>query len=142
MKKKRKKLSIIRKRLEVKEFFNTLHWPLKQKVTAKANPTSIVLWEGLPAYDNLRESDISMTLKFKFKSKEDFEEFHKLAKKYMYNNENFIAGTQKLDKKTCYYPALSKSKYYKYVGQGHDPLFPIYIVSKSRWKRNPTSDAL
>ena len=98
-------------------------------------------WINMPEYNNIKEPDPFIEAKFKFKNQEDYDEFHKLIKKYLYNDQKVFDGMQKKDKKYAWYPLKPKAKLYKYVGEG-EPIFPVYVVSKGRWKRNPTTKAL
>ena len=101
-------------------------------------------WKNMPEYNNELQKEPEITAEFKFKNNNDFEEFNKLLKKYVYKCNKVFDGMQKKTKKTAWYPLKEKASKYRYVGDGGDinPRFPIYVVSKGRWTRRPTCNTL
>jgi hypothetical protein len=99
---------------------------------------------GMPEYENVKQPDPEITATFKFRNQADYDEFHKVIKEHLYNGEKVFDGMQRLEKKTAWFPLPEKSSKYIYTAtnEKHQPRFPIYIVSKGRWKRNPTSRVL
>ena len=101
------------------------------------------VWKNMPAYDNIEVPEPFITSTFKFRTEEDFKEFTKLVRKYVYNDIKYIDGFQKTYEKQAWYPLSERQMDYYYKSdQDVTPRFPIYIVSKNRWERNPTSRAL
>jgi hypothetical protein len=103
-------------------------------------------WEGMPEYNNSRQPSPEITATFKFKNKDDYEDFKEKIKKHLYNGEKVFDGMQKKDKKQAWYPLKEKASKYTCINKSNtdvsNPRFPLYIVSKGRWNRNPTSKAL
>jgi hypothetical protein len=98
-------------------------------------------WLDMPEYNNVKEEDPAVEVKIRFKKVEDYIEFHELLKKHLYQGKKVFDGMQKKDKKYTWYPLKEKASKYTYEGTSN-PQFPIYIVSKGRWERNPTSKIL
>ena len=70
-------------------------------------------WEGMPEYNNVKQPDPEITVTIKFRNKEDYDEFHALIKKHLYDGKKVFDGMQRKDKKTTWYPLKEKaSKYY------------------------------
>lgn len=104
-------------------------------------------WVGMPEYNNQFLPGPEITATFKFQTQEDYDDFHSKVKKYLYDDQRVFDGMQKKTEKTAWYPLLEKGSKYLYVheeesGLPNVPRFPVYIVSKGRWERNPTSRAL
>ena len=100
-------------------------------------------WQYMPEYKNRKRSDPEITATFKFRNKEDYELFKDLVKEHVYHGEKVFDGNQTKTKKHAWFPRLQKSSNYMYINsEYHKPAYPIYIVSKGRYKRNPTSRAL
>jgi len=101
-------------------------------------------WKDMPEYNNVQQPGPEITATFKFKNKNDYNEFHKKIKKHLYKKQKVFDGMQKIDKKQAWYPLKEKASKYIYedIGKPLTPRFPIYIVSKGRWQRKPTSNAL
>lgn len=70
---------------------------------------------GMPEYNNKPQEDPKITATFKFKSQEDFDEFHKFIKEGLYNGAKVFDGMQRKDKKSTWYPLKEKASKYKYV---------------------------
>ncbi len=100
-------------------------------------------WHGMPEYVNTQEKKPEITATFKFRTFDDFYRFKSVIQKELYGNEKVFDGNQKKEEKNAWYPLKEKSSRYKYVSTSKiHPKFPIYIVTKGRWNRNPTSKAL
>lgn len=100
-------------------------------------------WKEMPEYDNVKQPDPEITATFKFRNTEDYEQFKALVKEHIYNGEKVFDGMQRKDKKQAWYPLKKKASRYRYISKEKlNPRYPIYIVSKNRWDRNPTSRAL
>ena len=100
-------------------------------------------WDNMPEYNNVKQPPPEIIAEFKFRNQTDFEEFKSKIKDSVYNGERVFNGMQGKKKKQAWYPLLEKASIWEY-GYTHNinPRFPIYIVSKGRWKRNPTSREL
>ena len=101
-------------------------------------------WVDMPEYNNVKQPEPKITAIFKFRNDNDYEIFKEKIKKYLYNNQKVFDGEQKKDKKQAWFPLREKDRKYYYLSKGQytKPRFPIYIVSKGRWTRNPTSTML
>ena len=102
-------------------------------------------WVDMPEYQNVKQEEAEFTATFKFRTKDDYDQFHDLVKKHIYGGKKVFDGMQSLDKKQAWYPLnRSDSNTFRYTDRKH-PLpakFPIYIVSKARYKFNPTVNTL
>jgi len=99
--------------------------------------------DGLPEYENFVQPKAEITATFKFRSKEDFETFQQKVKQHIYNGQKVFDGLQKKKEKQAWYPLKEKNHGLRWVSTNpENPNFPVYIVSKGRWQRNPTSRAL
>ena len=98
-------------------------------------------WINMPEYHNKKIDEPEITCKFKFRNTEDFEFFKKKIREILYNGERFIDGNQTKNHYQSWYPLIEKSRKFAYQGK-LKPRFPIYIVSKGRYKKNPTSKIL
>jgi hypothetical protein len=101
-------------------------------------------WVNMPEYNNINQPLPEITAKFKFRNYNDYQIFKEKIKKYLYNDEKVFDGQQKINEKQAWFPLREKDRKYYYLSKGQytKPRFPIYIVSKGRWKRNPTSKML
>jgi hypothetical protein len=102
-------------------------------------------WVGMPDYDNTKQPEPKIVAKFKFASAEDFEAFKSKVREFVYDGEKVFDGQQLICEKQAWYPRKQKASAYIYESndEGYKmPRFPIYIVSKGRWGRNPTSKVL
>ena len=99
-------------------------------------------WVNMPAYNNIKQSKPEITATFKFRNNEDYEIFKEKIKKYLYDNQKVFDGQQKINEKQAWFPLKEKDSKYFYTSKNKNPRFPIYIVSKGRWERNPTSKIL
>ena len=75
-------------------------------------------WEehyvGMPEYNNVRESEPEVVVTFKFRRKEDFEEFNKLIKEHLYDGEKVFDGMQRKDATSAWYPLRDKPSKYRF----------------------------
>ena len=100
-------------------------------------------WNGMPEYSVEKELKPEVTATFKFKTFEDFEVFKKSIKENLYGGGKVFDGQQSKTEKNAWYPLKEKSSNYIYeTEQSIHPQFPLFIVSKGRWKRNPTTRSL
>jgi len=100
-------------------------------------------WINMPEYKNVSQPEPEITATFKFRNKTDFETFNELLKKYVYHTNKVFDGEQEITKKQAWYPLKEKSSKYHYVSSKPiNPRFPVYIVSKGRFIKNPTSASL
>lgn len=70
---------------------------------------------GMPEYNNIKEDKPFIEATFKFRSQDDFDEFNRLLKTYLYNNEKIFDGMQRKDKKSTWYPLKEKANKYRYL---------------------------
>jgi hypothetical protein len=107
------------------------------------NNTAYDHWIDMPEYNNINEPEAEITATFKFRNINDYEEFKEKAKKYIYDGDKLFDGSQTKTKKQAWYPLKEKASKYRYrVKNSKNPRFPIYIVSKGRFRKNPTSATL
>ncbi len=71
-------------------------------------------WQGMPEYNNKKELEPIITVKFKFKSKEDFELFNKLLKESVYKTNKVFDGMQRKFEKQAWFPLKEKGGSYYY----------------------------
>ena len=92
-------------------------------------------WVDMPEYKNVKQLPPEITATFKFRNEQDYNIFKEKVKQYLYNNQKVFDGTQKKDKKQAWFPLREKdSKYYYLSTQKKKTKFPIYIISKGRFK--------
>jgi hypothetical protein len=72
-------------------------------------------WQNMPEYSNVVEPKPLITATFKFKTVEDYEAFHTLVKKYIYDGKKVFDGMQKIDAKQAWFPLKEKASKYNYV---------------------------
>ena len=100
-------------------------------------------WFNMPEYVNEKQKKPEITATFKFRNENDYLNFKNLIKQHLYNDEKVFDGQQKLNEKQAWFPLKEKPSQYFYISDKKlNPRFPIYIVSKNRTKRNPTSYTL
>ena len=100
-------------------------------------------WVNMPEYVNENQPKPEITATFKFRNEKDFLEFKEKVKKYIYDGQKVFDGQQTKEAKQAWFPLKEKASKYIYTSKENlKPRFPIYIVSKNRYKRNPTSKAL
>ncbi len=109
--------------------------------------SSIDNWEeeidGLPEYNNFPQPKPEITATFKFRNENDFQDFKEKVKKHIYEGQKVFDGLQKKQEKQAWYPLSEKNSEMKWFAvDPENPQYPIYIVSKGRWKRNPTNKTL
>lgn len=69
-------------------------------------------WEGMPSYNNVKQEDPLITATFKFRTKEDFDKFHEIVKRELYNNHRVFDGMQRKNKKNAWFPLREKASKY------------------------------
>lgn len=100
-------------------------------------------WINMPKYTNVKRPEPEIVAKFNFRNEQDYQEFHKLIKKYIYDGKKVFDGMQRKERKTTWFPLEEKASTYIYTHKKRiQPRFPIYIVSKGRSHRLPTVKAL
>ena len=99
--------------------------------------------DGLPAYDNEVQPEPEIRATFKFRNKEDYETFKEKVREHLYDGQKVFDGLQRETEKQAWYPLKEKDYKLEWVStEPVNPRYPVYIVSKGRWERNPTSKAL
>lgn len=73
-------------------------------------------FKGMPEYDNVKKNLAKITVKINFLSEEDFNNFHELLKKHIYNNQRVFDGNQRENKKVTWYPLRKKIESF-YIGK-------------------------
>ena len=72
-------------------------------------------WINMPEYNNIKQPPPLITATFKFRTQDDYDEFHSLIKKYLYNNKRVFDGMQKKNIKNAWFPLKEKASKYCYV---------------------------
>ena len=100
-------------------------------------------WVGMPEYHMEKELKAMYTATFKFRTQADFEDFKAKAKKLIFDDAKVFDGKQGEFDKQAWYPLDEPPSKYIYASEiPKNPRFPVYIISKSRYKINPTSRVL
>jgi hypothetical protein len=71
-------------------------------------------WQDMPSYNNVLQDKPLITATFKFRTEEDYEEFHKLVKEHIYEGVKVFDGMQRKDVKQAWYPLKEKASRYVY----------------------------
>ena len=71
-------------------------------------------YKEMPEYNNEKKPEPLIIAIFKFRTKEDFDEFHKVVKEKLYNGNKVFDGMQRKDKKVAWYPHKEKASTYEY----------------------------
>lgn len=69
----------------------------------------------MPEYNNIKEEKPFIEAVFKFRNQEDFNEFNRLLKLHLYNNQKIFDGMQRKNKKSTWYPLKEKANKYRYI---------------------------
>jgi hypothetical protein len=69
-------------------------------------------WHDMPSYNNEKQKEPFITATFKFRTKEDFDAFHEVVKKELYNGERVFDGMQRKNKKNAWFPLNEKASKY------------------------------
>lgn len=85
-------------------------------VTGKANNWKDE-YKGMPEYEHERNIEPLVVAKFKFRTREEFDEFHAIVKKYLYNDERVFDGNQKKNDYQAWYPLPPRPKTFMYVDE-------------------------
>lgn len=100
-------------------------------------------WVNMPEYRNKPEAEPEVVAVFKFKTRDDFEDFNAKVRKFVYDGDRVFDGAQKKQHKNTWYPLKEKDTKYMYQStKVAKNKVPIYIISKGRYNRNPTSETL
>ena len=69
-------------------------------------------WKDMPEYNNVKPPEPLITVTIKFETEKDYDLFHKLLKKHIYNGNRIFDGAQRMNKKSAWFPSiLGKQKY-------------------------------
>ena len=71
-------------------------------------------WQDMTEYNNINQPGPAVIVEIKFKTVEDYNEFHKKIKKYLYDGEKVFDGMQSKTKKNTWYPLKEKPSNYIY----------------------------
>ncbi|MCP4103837.1 MAG: hypothetical protein GY750_20830 [Lentisphaerae bacterium] len=75
-------------------------------------------WEnhytGMPEYNNTKELEPEVVVKFKFRNKEDFEKFNELLKQHVFNCNKIFDGMQRKNDYQSWFPHKEKGSDYIY----------------------------
>ena len=71
-------------------------------------------WREMPEYINTIQPEPVITATFKFRTKEDYDDFHSIVKKALYDGHKVFDGMQRKDKKNAWYPLPEKASRYLY----------------------------
>ena len=72
---------------------------------------------NMPEYNNKKMAEPHIVAKFKFRNEKDYNAFHELVKKYIYNGKKVFDGMQRKHEKQSWYPLLEKPSKYLYVDE-------------------------
>jgi hypothetical protein len=72
------------------------------------------LYFDMPEYNNVDLPGPAITATFKFRNEEDYNKFHELIKKHIYDGAKVFDGMQSKTKKNAWYPLLEKASKYEY----------------------------
>jgi hypothetical protein len=72
------------------------------------------LYFDMPEYNNVDLPNPAMTVMFKFRNEEDYNQFYALIKEHVFGGLKVFDGRQCKDKKTGWYPLLEKASKYEY----------------------------
>lgn len=100
-------------------------------------------WVGMPEYVMEKEIKPMYTATFKFRTKEDYEVFKEKARKHIFDDQKMFDGNQGEFDKQAWFPLNERPSNFYYQSETPvNPRFPVYILSKGRYKINPTSRLL
>jgi len=71
-------------------------------------------WINMPEYNNIKQPEPLITATFKFRTEEDYAEFHNKVKELIYGGVKVFDGMQRKDKKQAWYPLNEKASNYEY----------------------------
>lgn len=71
-------------------------------------------WKNMPEYNNIQQQEPFITATFKFRNQQDYDYFHSIIKKELYNGEKVFDGMQSKNKKQSWYPLKEKASKYFY----------------------------
>ena len=116
----------------------------KKVMSSFFSSSNEINWDSMPEYNNVFQPEPMIVAKFKFRNEDDYKIFKDLIQEHVYDGNKVFDGNQKIEEKQAWFPHIEKSSKYIYTDEKEPkkPRFPIYIVSKGRWERNPTSKAL
>ena len=59
-------------------------------------------WEGMPEYNLEVEEKPAISMTFKFKTEEEYQEFKEIVKERLYDGENYLLGMQRQEQKIAW----------------------------------------
>lgn len=71
-------------------------------------------YKNLPEYNNAKQPDPLIVAKFKFRTIEDFDFFHEVIKKHLYDDKKVFDGMQKKDEKQAWFPLPPRPSHFIY----------------------------
>ena len=74
-------------------------------------------WKDMPEYNNKVIPDAFITATFKFRNQEDYDYFHSIVKKELYNSNKVFDGMQSKEKKQAWFPLNEKASKYIYTDE-------------------------
>jgi len=72
-------------------------------------------YKDMPEYNNEKKPDALITATFKFRTKEDFDLFHKVVKDNLYEGKKVFDGMQKKEKKQAWFPLPPRPSKFNYI---------------------------
>jgi len=76
-------------------------------------------WENhyfdMPEYIHEKKTEPLITATFKFRTKEDFDKFHKVVKKELYHGKKVFDGMQRKEKKQSWFPLPPRPSHFIYI---------------------------
>jgi hypothetical protein len=72
-------------------------------------------WKDMPEYNNSKVDEPKITATFKFRCKEDYEEFMQIVKEKLYDNKRVFDGKQFVNKYSAWYPLDGRPSDFVYV---------------------------
>lgn len=74
-------------------------------------------WKGMPEYDNVEQTEPEVTVLFRFRSWEAFEEFKEKIREHLFEGERPFDGMQKKGEYNTWYPHTDRPRKYRYVDE-------------------------
>ena len=72
-------------------------------------------YKNMPEYNNEKKPEPLITATFKFRSKEDFDNFHAVVKEHLYNGMKVFDGMQRKEKKQSWFPLPPRPSHFNYI---------------------------
>jgi len=71
-------------------------------------------WKNMPEYNNIKQPEPFIVVKFKFRNQEDYDYFHSVIKEHLYGGKKVFDGTQRKTEKQAWFPLKEKGSKYIY----------------------------